>query len=200
MTTEMGKQGSCPIHREPGECAAVGCDYWDMCRAMHAKVLAGICPVNNCTGVAAVGELCAKCADRVRRQGNIIYPKNEIELVGLRASSQLTLSVSPATAEFIGDIRAMRRGELKVGEDSALLVRVLKAYQAEDDARFAAFVDSSLDDRDTLAFSALCGEAMTAEDRERLASLDATLAPLLPKPDPMPADVTAAIAEVRGIK
>lgn len=94
----------------------------------------------------------------------------------------------------------MRRGDLVVGDDCAPLVRAMKAYQAEDDARLAAFADSSLDERDTLAFRALCGEPMTAEDCERLATLDATLTLVLPKPDPMPSDVVAAIAEVRGIK
>lgn len=51
-----------------------------------------------------------------------------------------TLRPSPATAQFIEDIRAMRRGELNVGDDCAPLVQVLKAYQAEDAQRVAEFV------------------------------------------------------------
>lgn len=42
---------------------------------------------------------------------------------------------SPATRAFLDDIRAMRRGDLHVGDDGAPLVRVLRAYQAEDAAK-----------------------------------------------------------------
>ena len=47
---------------------------------------------------------------------------------------------SPATRAFLDDIAAMRRGDLHVGDDCAPLVRVLLAYQAEDDARKAALL------------------------------------------------------------
>ena len=59
------------------------------------------------------------------------------------------------------------------------------------------FADLYLEERDVLAFRALSGEEMTEGERARLATLDAMLAPLLPKPDAMPANVVAMVAEAR---
>jgi hypothetical protein len=111
-----------------------------------------------------------------------------------------TLRPSPATERFLEEMRAARRGELHLGDDCAPLVRVLKAYQAEDEAQLAVFADSLLDERDALDFRKLSGEALSDAECARLAALDATLVPLLPKSDPMPADIIAAIEEARGLK
>jgi hypothetical protein len=68
-----------------------------------------------------------------------------------------------------------------------------------DEITLEEFAVRYLDDRDELAFRELRGERLTARERSYLDELNAGLDRLLPTPAGLPADVRAAMAEVRRL-
>lgn len=62
-----------------------------------------------------------------------------------------------------------------------------------------ALQDAQFDERDALAFRKLRGDTLTLDEEGRLASLNRVLEWILPKPEPLPPDVVAAMAEAHRL-